>query len=439
MKFLEKLKSKYIFPVCIIAICLLVGFACFNAYRNRTITIGVFVGSPWGVPDAYSYEFIDDAIKAFEDKYPGVHVEYVSGIMKEDYSEWLSSKILSGTAPDVFMILPEDFSLLEKIGSCMPLDNIIERDKSFDSNDFYEGAYEFGNVNGVQYAIPFESAPDMMFVNKTLLAKETILVPDEDWTWDDLYNICQRVTKDTDGNGIVDQFGIYNYSWEQAFISNGVEYFDEDGKYCSIQGENAVEAVDFLKKLDALKCGAVVKATDFDMGKVAFMPVTLAEYRTYKPYPWSIKKYSNFNWECITLPKGPNGSNKSKMNTLLMGMNSRTHNKKLAFELMKMFCYDKDIQFEVYKYRGGGSVLKSIINENQALLIENQALPKNSSLNVGIIHSIMEEGIKDYNFRDVNEAKKIISEDINSIIENDENSLIALKHLQRKVNQYLNK
>ena len=51
----------------------------------------------------------------------------------------------------------------------------------------------------------------MMFVNKTLLTQEGIEVPEEDWTWNDLYRICQKVTKDSNGDGIIDQFGIYNY------------------------------------------------------------------------------------------------------------------------------------------------------------------------------------------------------------------------------------
>lgn len=411
----------------------------FNINNDKTIRIGVFTGSPWGVPDAYTYEFIDDAIEKFEKEHPGVTVEYISGIMKEDYSEWLSGQVVAGKAPDVFMVLPDDFSVLTDTGAIMCLDSIISKDKAFDSERFYEGSYKYGNVNGKQYALPLESAPEMMFVNKSLLAKETILVPETDWTWDDFYNICEKVTKDLDGNGVIDQFGVYNYSWEQAFLTNGVHIFDDSGKNCTIQGENAQQAVDFLKKINALNKGTVVTSSDFDMGRVAFMPVTLAEYRTYKPYPWSIKKYSNFNWECITLPRGPQGENVSTMNTLILAMNSRTKKKEIAWELMKTFCYDSDIQLEVYKYRGGGSVLKEVLNQNQALLNENQALPKNSSLNIRIIHSIMEAGVPAYNFSNFDDSRKLISNGITEIIDNNENPPIALKNLQREVNQSLTK
>ena len=50
----------------------------------------------------YSYYILNDAIQRFEEQYPNVKVRFESGIMKEDYSEWLAEKMLSGDTPDVF-------------------------------------------------------------------------------------------------------------------------------------------------------------------------------------------------------------------------------------------------------------------------------------------------------------------------------------------------
>ena len=92
----------------------------------------------------------------------------------------------------------------------------------------------------------------MMFVNKTLLKNEGINEIPEDWTWEDFYDICSRVTKDTDGNGIEDQFGVCGYTWQHAFITNGVNAFDANGTNCNLLSENAIEAVDFIKKINRL-------------------------------------------------------------------------------------------------------------------------------------------------------------------------------------------
>ena len=67
-----------------------------------------------------------------------------------------------------------------------------------------------------------------MFVNQTLLKKEHIHLPDNDWTLDDFYTICQQVTKDTNKDGQIDQYGCYNYDWLDSVYSHKVNLFDEN-------------------------------------------------------------------------------------------------------------------------------------------------------------------------------------------------------------------
>lgn len=51
--------------------------------------------------------------------------------MKDDYSEWLSQKALKGKLPDVFMVLPEDFSTFSSVGMLKKLDSYVQVDKAF--------------------------------------------------------------------------------------------------------------------------------------------------------------------------------------------------------------------------------------------------------------------------------------------------------------------
>lgn len=197
--------------------------------NKQTITIGVFSDSYWGVQNGYSYQIIDDAIKIFEDEHPGVKVEYVSGIMKNDYSEWLAEQLLNGTAPDVFFIMKSDFNDFAQLGGLKDLSGFIKSDTDFSEDDFYKSAFESGKYMDTQYALPYECAPRLMFINKTILDQENISMPDKDWTWEDFYNLCKNVTKDTNGDGVIDQFGVVGYSWKDAFYENNVNLFNEDG------------------------------------------------------------------------------------------------------------------------------------------------------------------------------------------------------------------
>ena len=76
--------------------------------------------------------------------------------------------------------------------------------------------------------------------------------------------------------------------------------------------------------LNKLTAETAPSARDFDEGKVAFRPFLFSDYRTYQPYPWRIKRYSDFLWDCIPMPHGPAGGNSSELSTVLAGISSRS-------------------------------------------------------------------------------------------------------------------
>lgn len=430
--------SKILF---IVFLLLIISSALFYIFmvRERTITLGVFVGNAWDVPTSSSYQLVDDAISKFESENPRVKVEYISGISRDEYSEWLSSALIRGDAPDVFFILLDDFSSFSSVGALKDLGSLIEEDEEFSEKEFYEAAYDYGNLDGAQFALPFESVPNMMFVNKTLLRENKIETPSEDWTWEEFYDICKKVTKDTDGNGELDQFGVYNYTWEEAFLTNNVEFLYENktGVKCQLNADNVVQSIEFLKELSDLNQGYQVTARDFDMGNVAFQPVLLSDYRTYKPYPWSIKKYSDFDWDCITMPRGPEGENVSNLQTILMGINARTKETKLAWELLKTFTYDEEIQMEIFKYQVGTSPLRNVTQSKEAMELINADDRESSKINTELIGTIMETAKAQENKKGLDIVKTRLNEGVDEMIQEEENIGISLLILQRELNREL--
>ena len=263
-------------------------------WDQDVLRVGIFYGSNWEVPGTVHYEILDKAIKKFKSKYPNIKVEYEKGILSDDYSEWLSEQILKGEEPDVYLVLDEDFHTLASLGALKNLDGVINVDKEFKKEAFYSSVYKAGQYGGSQYALPMECNPTLMFVNKTLLQKEGIKVPDNDWTWDDFYRICEKMAKDSDGDGQIEQFGYYDYTWLQAVYSNGISPFNKKGTSSNFLDERFSQSLEFVKRLEETNRNYQVTSNDFDLGKVAFRPFTFSDYRTYMPYPWRIKKYSSF-------------------------------------------------------------------------------------------------------------------------------------------------
>jgi len=319
------------------------GFVLWTSTQKKILRIGVYAGSSWDVPNSRENRILDNIIRQFEKSHPQVRVVYESGIPKKDYDGWLAEKILKGEQPDVFMVPENDFSMLAASGAFKSLDSLLSKDEVA---AYYPVAYQAGQYQGHSYALPIESNPVMMCVNKDLLEKEGVSIPDSNWTLEDLYAICQKVTKDTNGDGLIDQYGITDYTWKQALVAYNGHLRNQSG--VNVDSAEMHQALSFISKLTSLNQRYKVTSNDFDEGKVAFYPMSLAQYRTYKPYPYHVAKYST-----------------TQVKTSLFAMSSKTKQDKLAWEFMKLLCQNQKTQQNLFEKSQGTSVLLSVVKSSQ--------------------------------------------------------------------------
>ena len=406
--------------------------------KNITLEFGMFTGSNWDVAQANSFTIIDKAIAKFEHAHPGVTVHYYSGIRKDDYSEWFSRKLLAGEEPDIFMVLGTDFNQFASMGVMKNLETFIEEDTDFEPEKYFTSAFVSGQYESVQYALPYETVPTLMFVNKTLLTQEGIDMPEENWTWDDFYEICKKVTRDTDGDGVLDQFGSYNYDWMDALCSNGGGVFNTKGTEAALTDSRVVEAVKYVRSINDLYGGEKLTQEDFNGGLVAFMPLTFAEYRTYKTYPYKIRKYANFQWDCVTMPAGEQGGNISQVDSLLMGISANTKEEKLAWEFLKLLTYDEESQMNIFYDSQGASVLKEVTESQQMEQVVQEDMEEGDTvINGKLLGRVIEEGHVEPQFKKYEQAMSLTDSEINKILEEEKDVDSNLKILQRTINGYL--
>ncbi|MEX2784781.1 ABC transporter substrate-binding protein [Streptococcus sp. H49] len=377
------------FWLSLLLLAVLVLLSALYFWQNRTIVIrlGVYSGSSWDVPNNKDNRVIDSAIAAFEAEHPNVKVVYESGIPKDDYSSWLSDSMLQGKQPDLFMVPEDDFSLLSSVGALKDLSSLIQSD--LNTADYYSSALKAGQYNGRYYALPFETNPVMMCVNKDLLEKEGLSLPDKDWTLADFYQICRAVTKDTDGDGLIDQYGSTDYTWQEALLAYGGEIYDQDSNQLTIANGNMRQALSFISKLEALNNNVKVSSEDFDQGKVAFYPMTLAQYRTYKPYPYHVAKYSSFSWTCIQMPTEGESGNATQLQTSLFAMSAKTRHSDLVWDFLKILSSRPEIQQELVNKSQGMSVLQPVMTSSKTQAALNSDDFGANSLSVATLNQMM--------------------------------------------------
>lgn len=404
------------------------------------LNLGVFSGSIYNVPNWQSYKIVDEAIEEFQSLNPDMKVKYRSGTLKSDYSEWLAQKVLTGEEPDVFCVLPGDFNTFASLGILKNLDPLIAKDQDFQIAKIYLNGIRSGQFLGSQFALPRELEPVLMFVNTTLLKREGIELPRNDWTWNDLYNICLKVTRDRDGDGKIDQYGITGFSWQHAVYTNGQRLFDANGQEARFDQPGVLEAVKFEMELNKLNQNFKALPDDFDRGIVAFRPFPFSWYRAYKSYPYRVIRYAQFDWECIKLPRGPHGNNASELFSFLIGISSRTRHENEAWRFLKFLTYNNTSQKNVFRYSHGVPVLREITESSEADEELSRYNPEERvTVDTKVLGEVIEQSIVTPRFHKYEDVMNMADKEIYQIINGEKNAEDTLAKLNRELNALLGK
>ena len=149
---------------CVIFVC----FCYLQVVTPVKITIGLFAGNNWGVPEEDSYTLIEKAADRFTSTYDNTEVHYETGITSEEYEDWLSMKILGGDAPDIMLVPGDMYATLVENGTLENLDEYIFEEQ-YSLQNYYPAVRDACMSDGSYYALPYEAVPELMFANKTLV------------------------------------------------------------------------------------------------------------------------------------------------------------------------------------------------------------------------------------------------------------------------------
>lgn len=189
------------------------------------------------------------------------------------------------------------------------------------SDEKWESAVEelMTNADGAIYGmrgIPHEPTAGIYF-NKRLLQEAGIdpdslyeLQDNNEWTWDKFEEMCKKVQKDTDNDGVIDQYAMTNFTsslYPAAVFSNGGEFIgkDDSGYFNDLESDKTMEALNWaLKMLDNYEMVYPEDAewdytfTAFANGEAAF---TCAD--AYRASSWNSDMEDDFGFVCF--PMGP--------------------------------------------------------------------------------------------------------------------------------------
>ncbi len=182
-----------------------------------------------------------------------------------------------------------EVAYLASLGRLVPIDNFLP-DESFKKTDFPKGMMDCATFDGKTWGVPWASEPLVLFCDRALFEEAGREPPR---SWDELAAAVEHLTKDTDGDGLVDQFGLAIADDEDVgfviltlLLEMGGTLFDEEG--VDVVGNatamKAIGACQELLSMEGVRVGRLSAESRYamiisDHGRLQFTPDEIARYR----------------------------------------------------------------------------------------------------------------------------------------------------------------
>jgi len=206
----------------------------------------------WWVPN-WDEEVAKVLISEFEAENPNIKVEMT--ITTWDTMEGQIRTALNGeNAPDVITDLESRTSAYAEQGLLTNLDPYFEA-SSIDMDDFVASAIPLNSYNESMYGMPMRHDGPAMIYNKDMFEAAGLDPEAFPTTWDELNEVAKLLTVDTDGDGVIDQYGL---GWPLGNEGNAVVRFyqltynfggsitNEEGTKCELNSEAGKQALEYI-------------------------------------------------------------------------------------------------------------------------------------------------------------------------------------------------
>lgn len=229
--------------------------ACLALPQKQTVLV-------WGVNFGPETKGLEAVVREFERRNPDLRVRAFNMGAGGMNPQKLMTAIVGNVAPDV--IAQDRFTLSDYAArnAFRPLDDLIQRDRNDPlaprREDYYEAPWTEAMYGGKVYGIPTGSDNRILYWNKKLFRegaaelRKAGLDPNRaPRTWSELIAYGKALTKkNKDGTfkqvGFIPNWGntwLYMYAFQ-----NNASFMSPDGRTCTLDSPEAVEALEFMVK-----------------------------------------------------------------------------------------------------------------------------------------------------------------------------------------------
>jgi multiple sugar transport system substrate-binding protein len=208
----------------------------------------------WMFPrDAVYKENFDKIVAGFMELHPNVEIELVvPGTSNASYIQGVTVQYAGGVSPDILAV---DTPKMQSFWMNNIVLDITDQVNSSDFNKsmFYPWTWEGSVYNNRIYGIPLQINHRQLFINNEQFETAGVSIPSNDWQWKDFMERARKTTRDTNGDGLPDVYGLSSenilfspwllHAWGGSFYSN-------DGTKVNLLSTESINALTTLIDLE---------------------------------------------------------------------------------------------------------------------------------------------------------------------------------------------
>jgi ABC-type glycerol-3-phosphate transport system substrate-binding protein len=282
-----------------------------------TLRVGARAAAVAGNP---SWEEFQAAKQLFESKYPKITMEVTPDMNADKFL----AAAAAGDAWDIQDLCCDQLPLEARAGVLMKLDPYIKRSmKDSDLKDWIEWQYKYFNIDGAQYGIGKYMGTTALYYNKDWFQQKGIALPDDTWDWNKYRDAMVKLTDIPNKKWGINLLGHLGTVGQTMSPDRRQAKVHQNGGHMVDPKNDLKSALDSPKTIEAFEWihARIWKDNaSIQPQQVPGYPDTLLSSRLqfsqghvamWEDGSWSlvpmIQDKPNFQWDVVTLPKGPAG------------------------------------------------------------------------------------------------------------------------------------
>ncbi|GAB4579503.1 MAG: sugar ABC transporter substrate-binding protein [Anaerolineales bacterium] len=252
-------------------------------------------------------------VNSFNEANPGITVTLSNIPSGGEFRQKLATMFSAGSPPDVFLYNFRRLGVYASEGAIYPLDSLLDNSEKLNREDYYPAVLTAFTYNGALQCMPQNVSSPVIYYNQALFDAAGLPYPQAGWTLDDFVATARALTKDTNGDGTIDQYGfgtevetirLAPFVWQ-----NGGDLLDnpENPTRLTLDMPETREALEWFVNLQVVEHVVPDKiAEEASSSENRFLAGTLAMFMDSRVAVPTLRTITGFTWDAAPLPTGKN-------------------------------------------------------------------------------------------------------------------------------------